>query len=734
MSETIRLEGCRPEPLAYYLKALAVLRLVAEQADSEAAGFWEGDVFCLDTKLTPQDLLDLFMNKYKPTPIVVPWSGSDFFGVKKEGDAGPYDKTPTSSKIIEALIATNTDRLEVYRETVCSVLEVMKDINLHNKSQIEGNGKTQRQLKAWFISQLRTRLTDTVLPWIDATSVADDEKPTFNNLLGSGGGSDGNSHFSDNFMQCLWMCLPDFETQRKRPVAATGGKPFDSVAALDNSLFASQRIGISIKKLSPALFNSQAVGGPNATSGFQAESGSNPWDYILMLEGACVFAGAMSKKIGSNTSRAAFPFLLEMTKAGFASATVNDSAAKEIWLPMWEKKTPFAEVQSIFSEGRAEAGGKVASRGLDMARAVSQYGVDRGLVEFSRTGIVKGRVGGENYNTAISLGRWKVNPVPETNLISEIDGWLDKFRRASSGDNAPASIGRALRDVESAIMELCRSGAKRNAQALCIALGKAEQALARSSSFSKKAFVKPIPLLSANWLTACDDNSLEFRLASALASAAIRENMEPVRVNRWVGWDENDKPTHVVWGEGRLTEKLISVLERRIIDSNSDDKYQAFTSYSSRPAELSDIAAFIRGEVDETRLEDLLWGLNLIDWRSVVYKHIPREYGRPIPLAYSILKLCFLPGLLDDIKIPVQPAIIARAKAGDASAASRLSSHRLTASGFMPRVKGISEDQQILRRCAAALLFPINREDIRLLAGMVLQPTQKSQQKGGEGK
>lgn len=36
-----RLDGCAPTPLAHYLKALGVLRLVAEQLDPQARGWWE---------------------------------------------------------------------------------------------------------------------------------------------------------------------------------------------------------------------------------------------------------------------------------------------------------------------------------------------------------------------------------------------------------------------------------------------------------------------------------------------------------------------------------------------------------------------------------------------------------------------------------------------------------------------------------------------------------------------
>ncbi|MDZ7810555.1 MAG: hypothetical protein U5L11_11035 [Arhodomonas sp.] len=44
-SHAVPLPGCGPIPLAGYLKALGVLRLVAEQADPDARGYWEDEQF-----------------------------------------------------------------------------------------------------------------------------------------------------------------------------------------------------------------------------------------------------------------------------------------------------------------------------------------------------------------------------------------------------------------------------------------------------------------------------------------------------------------------------------------------------------------------------------------------------------------------------------------------------------------------------------------------------------------
>src|SRR4051794_13746252 len=62
MSE-IALAGCTPTPLAAYLKALGILRLVAEQKDPDVRGFWRDETFVLDTALSREDLVAFFLNE-----------------------------------------------------------------------------------------------------------------------------------------------------------------------------------------------------------------------------------------------------------------------------------------------------------------------------------------------------------------------------------------------------------------------------------------------------------------------------------------------------------------------------------------------------------------------------------------------------------------------------------------------------------------------------------------------
>ncbi len=236
VSHDVNLPGCTPEPLMAYLKALGILRLVGEQKDGNARGWWKNDTFSLRSTLNKDDLAKFFLEEYKPTPIVVPWSGGDFFSVNWEGQPVTFLKTPTSSKAIEAILTTQTPRFDSYRSTLRACKAALNQCGIDSKEKMGDNKWT-------FIQTLRSICDDAgLIEWIDAAAVSTVEK--FAALLGSGGGSDGNTHFSDNFMQNLWDALPEFDTQRKPQKGPSCHPVADgSRAQLDDALF---KLGTSL--------------------------------------------------------------------------------------------------------------------------------------------------------------------------------------------------------------------------------------------------------------------------------------------------------------------------------------------------------------------------------------------------------------------------------------------------------------------------------------------------------
>ena len=749
------LPGCTPEPLMAYLKALGVLRLVSEQRDETARGWWKNDVFWLRSSLDRQSLLRFFLEKYEPTPIIVPWSGGDFFAVNWNPGQVKHSKTPTSSKAIEAFLCTRSPRFDSYRAVLIACKAALESCGIDTQEKMQ-------QQKWSFIQALRSICDEPlVLDWIDAAAITGIEK--FAPLLGSGGGSDGNTHFSDNFMQNLWDVLPDFDDQRK----VTSDQVPPSVAEvslrqLNEALFAVSSNDRVIKRTS-SLFDSGAVGGPNATQGMVRESLSNPWDVIFTLEGALCFAGATSKRLAANArSEAVFPFQLSATVTNCDRLADKEAGGKEVWLPLWARPARSGEILTFLREGRAQCGARPARSGVDMARAIASLGVDRGVQAFHRYSIVKGRVGGDNYNTAASLGRFEVVERSGVDLLLEIDPWLRHFRYESAKD-APPRFVSALRRIDTAVFDFCKYGGAPLFQEIVIALGAAERALAAGERFREARNLRPLAGLSPAWVQAAYDGSVEFAVAQAVASVhdpeskigPLRTNLEPVDWRKKCrGWAEKNRA--VVWNAADLATNLSGVLQRRLMDGQrAGCACLPLASHFTIP--LQTVAAYLAGEIDDQRIEDLMWGLMLIRAGGATSRGRAGADDASVPRAYALLKLLFLPRPLliergadgrcfarllrynesGGVVIRPEPSILHLLRGGRLGEACAIAMRRLRATGLDPmpgpiRGRGVRDrDWRELdrmrgpridpRRLAAALLIPIDANAVSRLVRLIIR-------------
>lgn len=775
----VALRGCTPEPLMNYLKALGILRLVGEDSvhgDPGARGFWRDGVFVLRSALDEQSLIEFFRQRYRPTPIVVPWSGNDFFDVNPVASNKVFKKTPSGSKVIEAFLANDSDRLSGYRGAITIALEALKTSGIEKKAQME-----KPDAKARYLEQLRRLADPGLVQWIDAAAVIRPDKAVFSSLLGSGGGSDGNTHFSDNFMQNLWEMLPEFDCQRAQPERAESGRP-DEVAkyhrncGLIRSALFGEPVGDLPEKRTSSLFDSGAVGGPNATQGMERESLTNPWNFILGLEGALLFVGAVSKRAGaSGASASAFPFQFQFSTTDADRSVLKEQAGREIWLPLWQNPVALPEIRLLLGEGRAEVGQRAVRRGVDMARAVTCLGVDRGIGAFHRFAIIRGRVGGKNYNTAVSLGRIHVRMRQYGDLLLQLDPWLDRFRGAckiGQKEEAPARITEILRRIDSTVFDYCRYGGQREFQSVLIALGQAERELMRDGSWAAKNRVPPLAGLSPDWVAATNDGSAEFELALSLASVhdsefklgSLRSNLEPAILGErkdgtvFANWVDKDRA--VVWNSADLPGNLSAVLGRRVIDGARKGCERLPLTFR-HAASLDAISAFVAGDTDDRRLEELLWGLMLTTHESRQFKSkapSAQIEAPPLPRAYALLKLLFVPYLLvqkrdadgrpswryarngeEGIEIRPEPRILTLLRADRVGEACEIAARRVRASGLIPMPHDSSGSRtrdrvwhgadKILsgNRLAAALLVPISSHSVNRLIRMVMRGNEESE-------
>jgi CRISPR-associated protein Csx17 len=695
---TLHLAGCAPKPLAHYLKALGIMRIVAQQADPDAAGYWHRDDFVLRTTLDAESLTAFFLESYAPTPVLAPWNGGSGFFQKDNKDS------------IALIQACQSPRFACYRETLTAAQALLAHLKIKDKPDPE--------IKGPLLQACRNTLPEAAIAWLDAAFVLSNEGAKYPPLLGTGG-NDGRLEFTNNFMQRLAEVFD----------LSTGASSLDSKSWLRQSLF-SDTIPVARVKAPIGQFFPSAAGGANATNGFNSDASANPWDFIFMIEGALVFAAAAVKRLESiDDGRLAYPFCVRQAGIGYASSSAADESASraEMWMPLWEKPATYAEVSALFSEGRAQVGARSARNGVDFIRAVVTLGVDRGITAFQRFGF---QVRNGLAYFAIPLERVIVRQHTRANLLIEIDHWLDQLRRFS-GDG-PASISRALRGIETAIDELCRHDDAPRFRSLLVALGRAERALARSFRWTTEKRLQPLKELTANWIKYASDSpdtDSELRLASALAAAyggALRSHLEPVEGRGYWTWSTVPS-NNVCWNERGLESVLLDILTRRLAAPERAPSLDQ--GHAACYAFLDDIESFIRGELDDELIADLWWALSALDWRSARRFERPLTYAPPSAL-FSLLRLCFpQPGELryGAADVPPVPAILAKARTGQCVEASKLAVHRLRASGFRPRLDSIDFGAAVTKRTAAALLFPLHPHDFSRLQTSILREAANTQ-------
>lgn len=194
----LRLEGCRTEPLGSYLKALGVLRLVAEQSDPDARGWWEGDTFVLRTALDRDALVRFCVDEYIPTPLVAPWnSGSGF---RRKG------KRPAAERVVEEIESSSADRLQPYRATIAEASKVVDECEQRGWRSENQNEFWAKKKKHLVVELCRARLPEAALPWLDAAVVLAEEPEFLVPLLGTGGNL-GSRELSVSFMECVIQVL-----------------------------------------------------------------------------------------------------------------------------------------------------------------------------------------------------------------------------------------------------------------------------------------------------------------------------------------------------------------------------------------------------------------------------------------------------------------------------------------------------------------------------------------------
>jgi CRISPR-associated protein Csx17 len=717
MAAELPLPGCTPTPLASYLKALAVLRLVAEAGtydggDPDASGFWRDDVFVLRTRLTRDELRTFFLERYRPTPLVAPWNGGSGFYPKDNADG------------IHALDKSTADRFAPYREAISAARQVVADFRLKESPKLEQ--------KAAFLQSLRNTAPDALLRWMDAAVILSGSDPRYPPLLGTGG-NDGRLDFTNNFMQRLAELI-DVDSGAAKNAAAE---------SLSSALFGGPTTTLSDRAI--GQFSPGAAGGPNATSAFDGDARINSWDFVLMLEGAVLFGASAARRLeSSDPAILAAPFTVRSRAGtvGSASAGDDDDARGEIWMPLWSAPFSIDELRNLLGEGRAALNGRPTRDGLDFARAVAQLGVDRGIGSFQRYGFLMRS--GKAF-LATPLNRVKVRRNADADLIIELErrNWLASVQRHARDDNAPNAFRSAARQLDTALFALTQQSSRAAVQNVLVHVGRIEAALSLSPK-SQEGVRAPAPLLSPEWARRAGgelaSDSSEFRIALALAGLRIVDNkghrvlhtrahLTKVSEPQNREGDRKWEPTSAlaVWGPGSLAGNIAALLHRRSLEAAKHDA-EGEVLASITGATCDDVAEFLGSKTDDTRIADLLSGLACVNLDGVDAPSGTRE--AVLPPAFALLKIFFtsermlrqvkLDWLSEERSVHLPAEIPSRLAANDTQAAVRLAWQRLRTFGVKlpgrdpPSVVGAYGPRWLAALCIP-LTFNENRRLIKSL-------------------
>ncbi len=588
---TLKMTGCTSAPLAHYLKALGMFRLVTEQADKSARGFWGNGCFHLTTILNSEDLVSFFLRGYRPSPLVAPWNGGSGF---YEGD----EQTG-----LHAILGTSEERFAIYREVINTVRK-WPELGPSNRSlgdlreevaqeapRLKGKAADDlrklvvdcdKALAAYAIYGNRDQILEGSPEAIEShktsgKSLTREEKTRNESLnevlrvakklrtlvkkLHRSAGKEtlvllARSRLPDAAVDCLDAMVPMLSDGSLGfpPLFGAGGAEgrFDYTTA-----FMGHLAGMLIHPpvgCDPASllrhslfgefatdFQNSAVGqhDPGRAGGFNQgpeietkRVPMNPWNFIFCMEGCIVWASGAGKRLGAESnSILSSPFTVQARATGYGSASAQDEAKAEVWTPLWAAPASYSELAQTLREGRAEIGHRQARHTIEFAEAASGLGVDRGIKEFGRFSLLKRR--GDSY-VALPVGLFPVQYRKEADLVRELDPILrriDQFLAAFGKQGPPARFDSARRNIDEAMYQLLLQGGPRHVKRLIAALGRMEILFAERELNRKPKLAAPLGGLSHRWILAADDGSPEVRLAAALAGVAACGPVGPLRSN-----------------------------------------------------------------------------------------------------------------------------------------------------------------------------------------------------------
>lgn len=496
------------------------------------------------------------------------------------------------------------------------------------------------------------------------------------------------------------------------------------------------------------------------------------WDFVLAMRGLLLFRGAIGSPRGSRSEYPTFPFILPGSVIRAQGSTIQ---ANDVFLPTWSSDRPrtLAEFEAQVQGFQARVGRKdFASGAADFRRAVAGRAITGGFEAFHRFALEPRKPGQRSpQNQAISRGITTVGPASVTRsslrfLLAPLDDsrWLERFRLRIGGkmdaDSEKLALAKACFDAAvHAAIDSHEEAGDTNQIAVLKALWDLQVELWKASERRRgKVSFEPAPLLEGYaWQSALAEllnKEAAARLGWALASLGwfpvtddskrqimrpVVEQLLPVATNPdgRLGVSDPQQPGQRVHQPGHKPAREFSALFwRRWLDATS---LPVLPGRGTRPANVADVAALLRGEVDVKTLQRYFLAFLLLDKSG----DAPPRPGAPagwLQPAYAALRLWIelSARATPDARRPldgVVPRGIATGTESSVASACRAALRRLRMSGLpgdwpddaRPSGKSVALPEIVLTRAqaevmAAAVLVPVCDESVATLEDTLLVP------------
>ena len=583
------LKGCSPTPLALYLKAIGILRLVAQQKDGDVRGWWENEHFCLLTQLDREELERFFLEEYSPTPFLSPWNkGSGFYDANDPGLSPIANSTAPRFRAFregirqayqlldairhaDAAIRAIKDRTKttrafqssqqraVLRKSAAfkSTIESVKlEHNAHDKS-----AEVKDQIRA-VLAEIEYIISDTDGPPTRTEATRLKTTAGYKRLIRA-----AEREFKRLKTSLLpdcrrlwrgehaqWMSAAVVLDENGEPnfpsLLGTGGNDgnldFTNNAMLHlGRLFdlgknegvskdgAAELLATALWSESSNRLTTDAIGqflpgsggGANSSTGTSGAPLINPWDFVLMMEGGVAFRACATRRLDSHARVRASAPFVLNSHAAGHPSPGGEKDARG------EQWLPLWSKPATFEDMVALFG----EARLQLGRERANRPIDAARA-ISRLGVARGIASFTRYGflerngqstLAVPLGRIPVKQRPRTRLVDDLAGWMNTVQRLARESHAPARLVHAERRLADAVFAvLTHDDSPQRWQAILEAAVAVESLQVGGTAWK----AGPIPQLQQAWVEAIHDNSAEVRLALALGSsaAAFSKNGRPI--------------------------------------------------------------------------------------------------------------------------------------------------------------------------------------------------------------